>query len=451
MSIRPTEFYKDGVWKWDIYLSNSADSLIDADSNPTVTVFNGDTATGEAVTITKVSGETGHYRCSFNPAGESEGDVYGFSEVVVIAGQTRRPFHWKATVKSLAPTTVQIRQEIDSNSTKLDATVSSRLAAASYTAPPTTAQIEAALLNDGDGQALLAAISAQVQALFDAGIDVPVATLVSLVASQVASTLATAHGSGSWEGSPDLATTAQVEALIASVLAKLPAALVNGRMDVHVGAMATNVITVAATTDALVDRIQDAAATPDQVNAAAQSVITHGDGVGDWGGGGSVQVVGQILVDGFTVDGQAQLMSSLQLARDDGDLAQASCRNLVEGDDWRLDFADLGDLSGRANLVFVMKTNVRDTDSAALIHIDNDGLKRVRGQAAQSAADGSIVVTDDVLGTGYVLVKAVATAGIDDGPKSSALKVIRSSGVVRVATLWRPCFSISGGAVDQFA
>jgi cell division septation protein DedD len=47
-----------------------------------------------------------------------------------------------------APTAVQVRQEMDANSTKLanlDATVSSRLAAASYSAAPSTAAIDAAL------------------------------------------------------------------------------------------------------------------------------------------------------------------------------------------------------------------------------------------------------------------------------------------------------------------
>lgn len=41
--------------------------------------------------------------------------------------------------------------------------------------------VEAALLNESDGQQLLAAISSQVQALFDSGTDVPVSTLVSLI------------------------------------------------------------------------------------------------------------------------------------------------------------------------------------------------------------------------------------------------------------------------------
>lgn len=72
------------------------------------------------------------------------------------------------TAPSAAPTVTAIRQEMDSNSTKLanlDATVSSRLATSGYTAPttpPTAAEIatavEGSLLNEADGQAVLNAI-----------------------------------------------------------------------------------------------------------------------------------------------------------------------------------------------------------------------------------------------------------------------------------------------------
>jgi len=72
----------------------------------------------------------------------------------------------EAAITALSiPTVVQIRSELDSNSTKLanlDATVSSRLATSGYTAAPTTAQIatavEGSLLNEADGQAVLNAI-----------------------------------------------------------------------------------------------------------------------------------------------------------------------------------------------------------------------------------------------------------------------------------------------------
>lgn len=69
------------------------------------------------------------------------------------------------TAPTSAPTVTAIRQEMDSNSTKLanlDATVSSRLASSAYSAAPTTAQIatavEGSLLNEADGQAVLNAI-----------------------------------------------------------------------------------------------------------------------------------------------------------------------------------------------------------------------------------------------------------------------------------------------------
>jgi hypothetical protein len=112
-----------------------------------------------------------------------------------------------ATISSRSTlTAAQIRTELATELARLDVAVSTRLATAGYTTPPTTSQIaaavEAALLNDADGQALLAAIQTAVQALFDQQADVPVATLVSLIAAQITAD----HGSGSY-------TTANVSAL----------------------------------------------------------------------------------------------------------------------------------------------------------------------------------------------------------------------------------------------
>lgn len=56
----------------------------------------------------------------------------------------------------------------DARLNNLDATISSRLATSGYTVPPTTAQIEAALLNEGDGQQLIDAI---VQAIGNVNVD----------------------------------------------------------------------------------------------------------------------------------------------------------------------------------------------------------------------------------------------------------------------------------------
>ena len=85
----------------------------------------------------------------------------------------------------------------------------------------TAAQVEAALLNDADGQALLDAISSKVQALFDGGADVPVATLVSLIATQIT----TDHGSGSYvrNTEPDNSGIASAKTAAESADAKITA------------------------------------------------------------------------------------------------------------------------------------------------------------------------------------------------------------------------------------
>lgn len=76
-----------------------------------------------------------------------------------------------------------------------------------------TAAVEAALINDADGQALLAAISTKIQTLFDNGVDVPVATLVSLIAAQIT----TDHGAGSYNTA---AATAALDGISATALAR---------------------------------------------------------------------------------------------------------------------------------------------------------------------------------------------------------------------------------------
>jgi hypothetical protein len=66
------------------------------------------------------------------------------------------------TVPSAAAIASQVRTELGTELGRLDQSVSSRLASADYTTPPTTAQISAAvegsLLNEGDGQAVINAI-----------------------------------------------------------------------------------------------------------------------------------------------------------------------------------------------------------------------------------------------------------------------------------------------------
>jgi hypothetical protein len=130
-----------------------------------------------------MTGSAGTYQLVFLSGGATVG-----TGQINWSGTAEIPFSTLTTAE--IPTVVQIRSELDSNSTKLanlDASISSRLAAADYTAPansaiaaiqaktnnlpaspasvsdiPTTAQIatavEGSLLNEADGQAVLNAI-----------------------------------------------------------------------------------------------------------------------------------------------------------------------------------------------------------------------------------------------------------------------------------------------------
>jgi hypothetical protein len=160
-----------------------------AKSGLTVTAqrYQAGAAVGSAISCPE-TGSSGFY--SGNMTGTAGTYQLAFISASANVGSGNIVWDGSAEVASSAPTVVQIRTEMDANSTKLanlDASVSSRLASASYTAPansditaiksktdslpaspaavsdiPTTAQIatavEGSLLNEADGQAVLNAI-----------------------------------------------------------------------------------------------------------------------------------------------------------------------------------------------------------------------------------------------------------------------------------------------------
>lgn len=155
------------------------------------------------------------------------------------------------------------------------------------------------------------------------------------------------------------------------------------------------------------------------------------------------------LVSGFTPEGRAQLSAALTRAYDDGTLDPVSCIPLVSGSDWRIEFTNIGQLTGRTNLIFAVKNRSNDADSASLILVDTTtGLKFVNGAAYGTPANASIVVTDETAGTGYVLVKSAATINLPSGQKYAGLKLVKATGDIRVSEPWRPCLTILDGIVD---
>lgn len=144
---RPTSLHIGGTLYWVIRLFDPSDGVtpIDADSTPTVAIRKNGSSTGDSVTVTKRSATTGIYDCSYNPASEVEGDKFTVEESATISA-TAYPNSWEFVVCA-------VERGTDGANT---------------TTPPTTAQIEAALLNEGDGQALIDAI---IQAIDDADIE----------------------------------------------------------------------------------------------------------------------------------------------------------------------------------------------------------------------------------------------------------------------------------------
>lgn len=87
--IPPTEFLIGNAITWVIDLRDGNDELVDADSTPTVAVRKNGASVGDSVTVTKRSSTTGIYDCSYNPAGEAEGDSYTLEISATIASSPR--------------------------------------------------------------------------------------------------------------------------------------------------------------------------------------------------------------------------------------------------------------------------------------------------------------------------------------------------------------------------
>ena len=81
-------------------LYSDSQVLVDADSTPTVAVRKNGAAVGDAVTVTKRSATTGIYDCSYNPAGEAEGDQFTLEESATVSSQVYEN-SWSVAVEAV--------------------------------------------------------------------------------------------------------------------------------------------------------------------------------------------------------------------------------------------------------------------------------------------------------------------------------------------------------------
>lgn len=189
--MRPTTLVLGKTLYWTIRLYTSAGVLVDADSTPSVAVRKNGSSVGDAVTVTKRSATTGIYDCSYDPAGEVEGDQFILEESATISGQ--------AYSHAFAVTILAVMRGTDSA-----AVAGSAMALTSGERGTLTAQIEAALVNEGDATALLQAIADKIAGDLTAGdltalaivsaikADATLSTMISRIDQTISSRLAAA-------------------------------------------------------------------------------------------------------------------------------------------------------------------------------------------------------------------------------------------------------------------
>lgn len=135
--MRPDILHIGGTVYWVLQTYNPDTGLLkDADSTPTVAVRKNGASVGDSVTVTKRSATTGIYDCSYNPAGEVEGDKFTLEESATVTGTTTSSATYSQTwglvvlavergtdsaYTGTPPTAVQVRQEMDTNSMGLAA------------------------------------------------------------------------------------------------------------------------------------------------------------------------------------------------------------------------------------------------------------------------------------------------------------------------------------------
>lgn len=243
---RPSGFIVGSTLRWPIFvLDPDTEQFKDANSTPTVVVYKNGTATGETVTVTKRSATTGIYDCVFDPAGDAAGDLYSFDERANVTGSGSTPARdypwiWHAYCQPNRVTLAAAQGDY------APAKAGDAMTLTTPERQALAALVETYIINEGDATAVLQAIADRIAADWVAGDASPLAIVAAIkndatIAQMIARIDATITSRLAAAG-----YTAPDNTTIASISGRLPAALVDGRMDSAVGAMAAAVLTAAA-------------------------------------------------------------------------------------------------------------------------------------------------------------------------------------------------------------
>ena len=277
-------------------------------------------------------------------------------------------------VPTTPPTVVQIRQEMDANSTKLsnlDVSVSSRLASSVYTPSPTVSAIQLGLATHNDVTTIEAAITALGSPLQTTAYVAPMAppTVVQIRQEMDANSTKLAAA----------ATSAGVTTAANAVLAAVGSPLQSGHYVIPPSAAA-----IAATTAAVL--FVDGTANPLKVNSD-HSVSS---------GSSSMPPISIVIPAAVAVASQDPLVMTC-----------------LRGDTLRFTLPVMGDLSNRTKLVFTAKVNVNDSDSMAVLQIlEGTGLVRLNGSSQVISSTANLTVTSVLTGAVNLEIDASVTAAL---------------------------------------
>jgi len=247
-------------------------TLKDADSLPTVAVRKNGASTADSVTITKRAATTGIYDCSYNPAGEVEGDSYTIEESAIVTGTTtaQATYTQSWTLRTLA-----VERGTDGANTIAPATPANVTASTSTIAALLPVALVGGRIDASVGAVAANAINAASiaanaigTATFAAGTTIPRVTL--------ADTTTTNTDMRGTDGANTVAPTnlsaLQVRTELATELARIDAS-VSSRSTYAGGAVAS--VTAAVALDAAsVTAVQSGLATPADINAQMLDVLS---------------------------------------------------------------------------------------------------------------------------------------------------------------------------------
>ena len=207
------------------------------------------------------------------------------------------------------------------------------------------------------------------------------------------------------------------------VNSRLPAALVSGRIDSSVGAMATDVLTAAALKADAVAEIQAGLAPADEYDAELTTIQADLDNPNQYKADVSALALEASLDEikgvGWTdetlkdIKDEIEALDVIPAASVPGGGIVGTTITRKRGDTWDISFTNLGNITTRTKLWFTIKTNQSDFDPKALVLVEETlGLEYSNSSPAGTPANGAITIDNALLGNISIKVDEAETKAL---------------------------------------